>query len=213
MVSSGEPDFHCFWFWAVRNLLGLRHKPDLCPLPVTGQRGARLLHPEVQEHHSSGGRAEAGNQVHLSGSGTNLSRLRPLQPERGNPDGESRFVGPHQPRRRSLQTLRRSESVLLCFQLQSATAPSASSGSAWRCCPASWPPWPSSSAGNGKATLSHTTPRCCVWNTFLRSFCVSVCVAPRSSPKARCEMSDVKTAQRKQKRISLKSRLRSRNVT
>lgn len=67
-------------------------RSDLCCVSATGQRRAHLLHAEVQEHHSSRVGPEARNQVHISGSSKNFSRLRTLQPERGNPDGESRLV-------------------------------------------------------------------------------------------------------------------------
>lgn len=59
-------------------------------------------------------------------------------------------------------------SLCVCvLQLLCATTPWPLFGSAWRCCLAWSPAWPSLSAGNGKATLYHTTRRCCVWNTFL----------------------------------------------
>ena len=77
--------------------------------------------------------------------------------------------------------------VCVCLQLLCATTPWPSCGSAWPWCPAWWRFWPSSSAGNGKATLYHTTHRCCVWNTFLHYSTVPLfvwccCVVPLLVP-------------------------------
>lgn len=57
--------------------------------------------------------------------------------------------------------------VCVSLQFLCVTTPWPSSGSAWPWCLVWSPFWPSSSAGNGKATLYHTTHLCCVWNTFL----------------------------------------------
>lgn len=62
---------------------------------------------------------------------------------------------------------RLTDSVSACvLQPHCATTPWPLYGSAWRCCLPRSPARPSSSAGNGKATLYHTTRCCCVWNTF-----------------------------------------------
>lgn len=89
------------------------------------------------------------------GRGSHLDQLTDLHPPGGKPL-------PH--------------SVSACvLQPHCATTPWPLYGSAWRCCLPRSPARPSSSAGNGKATLYHTTRCCCVWNTFftlLMSFSV-----------------------------------------
>lgn len=81
----------CWWCWC------WRQNPDVCLFGAAGQRRARLLHSEVQEHLGSSVGPEAGDQVHISGPSQNFGRLRTLQPERGDPDGESRLVTLKQP--------------------------------------------------------------------------------------------------------------------